>query len=37
MEIIAFGAFVALIVAWLALPLRAPAVEIETIGERQAA
>lgn len=37
MEIIAFGAFVALIVAWVALPLRAPAIEIETIGERQAA
>ena len=37
MELIALGAFVALIVAWIALPLRAPAAEIETISERQAA
>ena len=37
MEIIALGAFVTLIVAWVALPLRGPAAEVETISERQAA
>jgi hypothetical protein len=34
MEFVAFASFVALVVAWVALPVRAPAVEAE---ERKAA
>ena len=34
MEVLAFASFIALVVAWVALPMRAPAVKIE---ERKAA
>ena len=34
MELIAFASFMALVIAWIALPVRTPAIEIE---ERKAA
>ena len=37
MEIFAFASFAALVVAWVALPNRAPKVELEAVKEKKAA
>ncbi len=37
MEVAAFVAFAALVVAWVALPMRGPKVEAESLPERRAA
>lgn len=37
MEIFAFAAFGVLVVAWLALPVRAKKVKLEPVAERRAA
>jgi hypothetical protein len=37
MEIFAFASFAALVVAWVALPVRAPKVNVEAVTEKKAA
>jgi hypothetical protein len=37
METFAFASFAALVVAWVALPVRAPEIKVEAVAEKKAA